>query len=186
MAAFAGLSTSVAAEPKRIALPAPQMTGGKSLMEALSLRRTDRQFSNRAVDQQHLSNLLWATWGVNRPNGNRTAPTARNSQNVRLYVALRNGVWLYEAKSNELILAMDGDTTSKFGGAPVHLLYVAPAEDQFAGMHIGSLYQNAGLYCASVGLGNVVKQRGINALDGTLKLPQGHRVFIVQSIGWPK
>ena len=171
---------------RRIALPKPRMTGGKPLMEALAARGAGRNFSDKPVSEQVLSNLLWATWGINRPDGRRTAPTARNTQDIQVYAALESGVWLYDAARNELVQALGGDTRKKFGGAPVTLLFAVPEKDRFGAMHAGSLYQNAGLYCASEGLANVVKATGADALEGALPLPSGYAVIIIQSIGWPR
>ena len=169
-----------------IALPKPDLSGGKPLMEALKLRKSTRSFSNKPVSENDLSNLLWAAWGINRPEtGRHTAPTSQNKQNVQVYAALENGVWLYDPDAHSLKLMLATDTRAKFGGSPVTLLFAAEDGYYASGMHVGSLYQNAGLYCASAGLGNVVKRNGINALDGLLKLPEGYRIFIVQSVGWP-
>lgn len=169
-----------------IALPKPQTTGGKPLMEALAARSAARRFAAEPLPLQTLSNLLWATWGVNRADGRRTAPTASNKQAIRVYAALESGVWLYDGARNELALAMEGDTRATFGGAPVTLLFAVPADDAFGGMHAGALYQNAGLFCASEGLANVVKRTGADALDGKLPLPKGYTIVIIQSIGYPR
>jgi hypothetical protein len=107
------------------------------------------------------------------------------SGNVAVYVALADGVWRYEGKSHELVKELAVDAWSRFGGAPVTLLYAA-AEGPFGEMHVGSLYQNAGLYCASAGLASVVKATGASALDGELKLPKGYKMMIVQPVGFPK
>lgn len=172
-------------EERRIALPKPETTGGMSLREALTLRKSTRGFSGKAVPQQELSNLLWAAWGVNRPSGLRTIPTSNNKQSELVYVALEDGVWLYDANKNELALALEGDFRAKLGGAPVTLIYASIADFYASGMHVGALYQNAGLYCASAGLGNLVRRSGADSLDGVLKLPAGYKVFIIQSVGWP-
>lgn len=181
------LSAGDAAFEKTVLLPVPDKTGGMPLMEALANRRSERNVDpSRQLSAQELSNLLWATWGVNRPDGRRTAPTAKNTQNVGVCVAMENGVWWYDAPKNILELALDVDARARFGGAPVTLIYFAPTDDPAAGMHVGSLYQNAGLYCASAGLANVVKMTGADALEGQLALPDGYRVFVVQSIGYPR
>ena len=177
---------SAAAESGNVALPKPDSTGGKPLMEALSLRKTTRSFSDKAISEQDLSNLLWSAWGVNRPDGRRTVPTSMNKQNAALYVVMQNGVWLYDGEKHQLSLALAGDMRSKYGSAPLTLLYAAEDGYYASGMHVGSMYQNAGLYCASAGLGNVVKRSDVDALDGTLKLPAKYKVLIVQSIGWPE
>ena len=179
-------ASAQAADAGRVALPQPDKSGGKPLMEALALRASTRSFSDKLVADQDLSNLLWAVWGANRADGRRTAPTARNTQEIAVYAAKADGVWLYDGVRHELLPALNGDFRAKLGGAPLTLLYAAPASNEFSGMHVGSLYQNAGLYCASAGLANVVKRSGADALNGILKLPDGYKVFVIHAIGWPK
>lgn len=169
---------------KRV-LPKPITDGGKPLMEALALRQSDRNFSDKPIAEQTLSDLLWATWGINRADGKHTAPTAKNKQEVMVFAALESGVWFYEPSDNTLVKVLPDDTRALYGGAPLTLIYAAPADDDSSGFHVGSLYQNAGLYCASTGLANVVKTTGRDALVGKLTLPQGYKVIMVQSIGWP-
>ena len=85
-----------------IKLPEPQKTGGMPLMEALAARQSQRTFSAKPLSNQQLADLLWAAFGVNRADGKRTAPSARNGQEVDIYVALPSGLYLYQAKSNTL------------------------------------------------------------------------------------
>ena len=174
------------AQVQTIVLPKPETDGGMPLMKALSLRKAERSFSSQDLAPQELSNLLWATWGINRSDGKRTAPSASNKQQIAVYITLQTGVWYYDAQKNALTLALAGDYRAKFGGWPVTLVYAAPESDPLAGMHAGSLYQNAGLYCASAGLSNVVKRTGSDALNGILPLPGGYKVYVVQSVGHPK
>jgi len=178
---------ATAAGPDRLSLPKPDTTGGKPLMQALAERKSTRAFSDKPIPEQELSNLLWAVWGVNRPDqGLHTAPTARNTRALAVYVVLESGVWLYEPKEPALSRILRQDVRSKFGNPPLVLIYAAPKDDKFAGMHVGSLYQNAGLYCASAGLASVVKATGVDALDKELKLPNDYIIYIVQPVGWPK
>ncbi len=170
---------------ERVTLPAPGKDGGKPLMQALALRKSTRSFGDAPLSQQELSNLLWATWGVNRPDGRRTAPTARNQQRVEVYAAKADGVWRYDGPGNVLEKVLDRDTRQAFGGAPLTLVYAAE-NNEYGALHVGSLYQNAGLYCASAGLNNVVKATGVDMLQNDLPLPAGYKIFIVQSIGLPK
>ena len=167
----------------RMELPAPNKTGGMPLMQALNARRSIKtNYSGAALSAQQLSDLLWATWGVNREDGRRTAPTAMNRQDVRVYVALENGVWQYDA-GHALIKVLDGDWRSQMGGGSLTLLYAIPQANEWGGAHVGSLYQNAALYCASAGLGNFVHVSGLHALDGKLPLPEGWKVYIIQTVG---
>jgi len=168
-----------------MALPKPDTQGGLPLMQALSLRKSGREFSNRAIPEQVLSDLLWACCGVNRADGHRTLPLSQNKQLIEVYVTLESGVYRYDAPKHQLIRELAGDMRSKYG-APLTLIFAADSEYYASGMHVGSLYQNAGLYCASAGLANVVKRNGVDALNGVLTLPTGYKVFIVQSIGYPR
>ena len=105
-----------------------------------------------------------------------------NRQDVRVYVALETGVWQYDT-GNALIKVLDGDWRGQMGGGSLTLLYAIPQANEWGGAHVGSLYQNAGLYCASAGLGNFVHVSGLHALDGKLPLPEGWKIFIVQTVG---
>lgn len=175
--------TQAAEKSVRMELPAPTKSGGMPLMQALNERHSSKMsYSGAALSPQQLSDLLWATWGVNRADGRRTAPTAMNRQDVRVYVALENGVWLYDA-DNALIKVLEGDWRGQMGGGSLTLVYAIPQANEWGGAHVGSLYQNAGLYCASAGLGNFVHVSGLHALDGKLPLPDGWKIFIIQTIG---
>src|ERR1019366_2894921 len=83
-------------------LPAPQQTGGMPLMDALARRATARAFDSKDLSPQQLSDLLWAAWGINRPDGRRTAPSARNKQEIDVYALLKTGVFIYVANGHRL------------------------------------------------------------------------------------
>jgi SagB-type dehydrogenase family enzyme len=192
------------AEPQQsIQLPVPQMDGGIPLMKALKLRSTAREFSTEALQPQELSNLLWAACGVNRPeSGKRTAPTARNMQEIDVYVALPEGLYLYDAKGNALALVVPKDLREATGkqpfvkDAPVNLVFVAdyarmgngPTEmkDFYAATDTGFISQNVYLYCASAGLSTVV--RGMvdrEDLEKAMNLGADQHVILAQTVGYP-
>jgi SagB-type dehydrogenase family enzyme len=151
-----------------IDLPAPQKSGGMPLLDALAKRSTAREFDSRELSSRQLSSLLWASFGINRPDGKRTAPSAKDSRETDLYVILKQGAYVYDAKSNKLNLVQKGDLRSLAGtqafatNAPVTLVFVADlakmekwsAEEKknFAGIDVGYISQNAYLFCASKGL----------------------------------
>ena len=88
----------LAAEPDIIVLPQIDMNTSKPLMQVLKLRQSSRDFSSKALPRQTLANLLWAAYGVNRPEeGKRTAPSAHNRQEIDVYIALSDGLYLYDA-----------------------------------------------------------------------------------------
>jgi SagB-type dehydrogenase family enzyme len=194
--AFLLAGSAVAAD---IQLPPPQTGGGKPLMQALKERKSTRQFSPEKLSGQTLSNLLWAAFGVNRPDGRRTAPSARNWQEIDVYVTLADGVYLYEPKEHSLKQISAEDQRAATGvqdfvkQAPLNLVYVADlkktgsTEEQnlFVGADAGFIGQNVYLFCASEGLGTVV--RGLvnrEALAKALKLRPEQKILLAQTVGY--
>jgi SagB-type dehydrogenase family enzyme len=190
--------------PESITLPTPQTTIGKPLMEALQLRQSTRSYEPQPLSRQELSNLLWAAYGINRPeSGKRTAPSAMNWQEMDVYVILAEGIFLYDAKKNALQPVVAGDQRAFAGGqafvkeAPLNLVYVADFarvtrgsdEDKklYSAADAGFIAQNVYLYCASQGLGVVVRG-GVNRNDlgNILKLRPEQKIILAQTVGYLK
>jgi nitroreductase len=188
---------------QNIDLPAPQKTGGMPLMEALAKRSTSRAFDSKDLSPQQLSSLLWASFGVNRPDGRRTAPSANNHMETDIYVLLKQGAYIYDASSNKLVLVVAEDIRSLGGiqsfvkDAPVTLVFVADfskmgngsddSKKNMANIDVGYISQNAYLFCASEGL--VTGARALvdrAALGPKLKLRPDQMIILAQSAGYPK
>jgi nitroreductase len=191
-----------------ISLPAPDKTGGKPLMQALNERQSIRKFTKDDLTQQQLSDLLWAGWGINRPElKKRTAPSAMNAQEIDVYVALPGGLYLYVAESNILKLINNKDirmlcgTQGFVADAPLNIVYVADMgklgkkegeviEDSDLLMTYSSaafIAQNIYLYCASANLGCVIrgsipKER----LAAEMGLRSNQRIILSQTVGVPE
>ena len=156
-----------------ITLTEPDKTLDVSLMQALSDRRSQREFSDKQLSLEELSTLLWAANGINREDGKRTAPSAVNSQDIDIYVCMANGAYLYNAKQNKLTRVTTEDLRPAVCGqqpmeAPVFLVLVADLsrypEDLagkkeavmgLANMDAGYVSQNICLYCAAAKLATV-------------------------------
>jgi len=198
----AGLSScAVAQDPNAIKLPAPQTQGGRPLMQVLKERKSTRDFKPGTLTAQMLSNLLWAAFGINRPDGRRTAPSAMNWQEVSIFVATPEGVYVYDAQANALDPVLTGDfraatgTQSFVRDAAVNLVYVSDlsktggsSEDEmYAAADVGFIAQNVYLFCASEGLGAVVRGSVDKAaLAKILKLRGAQKIILAQSVGYPK
>ena len=121
--------TAFAADP--IQLPGPKMEGGKPLMQALKDRMSSRSFGEEKLSMQTLSNLLWAAFGVNRSDGRRTAPSAKNWQEIDIYVAMPEGAFLWDHAKNVLVPIEPKDIRALTGtqtyvkDAAINLVYVA-------------------------------------------------------------
>jgi SagB-type dehydrogenase family enzyme len=200
---FLSMFFAVVQAQTEIKLPEPKKTGGMSLMEVLSKRSTSRSFDTVAISNQQLSNLLWAAFGINRPDGKRTAPSARNFQETDIYVLLKSGAYVYDAKNNTLkqVLGEDirnlGGTQDFVKNAPVQIILIADLskmgngknEDKLytANIDAGYISENLYLFCISEGLatgarGSVDK----NALTSKLQLKPDQNVIIAHSVGYPK
>jgi nitroreductase len=202
-AALAAAPTVVVAqEPKPFDLPPPRSEGGQPLTTALKLRRSTREYSNRPLPVQVLSDLLWAAFGVNRPSGDRTAPYWRHIMVMEIYVAMADGVWLYEPKAHTLLPHLKDDIRAQTGlqdfvaTAPLNLVYVAHGERMtevsaeerrlYASVDTGFIGQNVYLFCASEGLATVFRGAvDYPKLTRTLQLPDQQFVTFAQTVGYP-
>jgi nitroreductase len=172
------------------------------LTTALKLRRSTREYSNRPLPVQVLSDLLWAAFGVNRPSGDRTAPYWRHIMVMEIYVAMADGVWLYEPKAHTLLPHLKDDIRAQTGlqdfvaTAPLNLVYVAHGERMtevsaeerrlYASVDTGFIGQNVYLFCASEGLATVFRGAvDYPKLTRTLQLPDQQFVTFAQTVGYP-
>ena len=214
LAVVSGTATSIAQDLQPIALMKPQSDDGKSVLAALQQRKTTRNISAERLPPQMLSNLLWAAFGVNRERASfgkpgRTAPSASNSQEIDLYVALPEGVYLYEATAHRLKPVVAGDFRARSGRraartAPVNIFFVADLSRYDTGprqpdrnigdpevqksyyyVATGLIAQNVSLFCASEGLAawfhNCDKEN--SARD--FKLRPEQKVLFAQTVGYP-
>ena len=186
------LATTLIAQD--IQLPTPDKKGGKTLMQALSERKSTREFQEKELSNNVLSNLLWAANGFNRDD-KRTAPTANNKQELELYVVLKTGIYFYHAKKHKLALVKKGDyrksagTQAYVADAPINILFVSDSEKasskNYAYTDCGFVSQNIYLYCASEGLGTVVRGSfNKEELQELLQLPPNKEVLLAQSVGY--
>jgi nitroreductase len=202
-AMLAAVPALAAEESGAVALPRPACEGGKPLLDALRLRRSTREFSERPLPPQVLSDLLWAAFGINRPNGDRTAPYWRHIMVIDVYAAMADGVWRYEPQRHVLLPHASADIRADtglqdfVGTAPLNLLYVAhgermtdvgPAERRlFASVDAGFIGQNVYLFCASEGLATVFRGAvDYRKLDHRMQLGPDQFVTFAQTVGYPK
>lgn len=185
-----------------IILPAPQTTGGMPIYDALSKRATFRNFNSNALSDQTISNLLWAATGVNRPEADDprlTAPTARNAQEIDVYVCTKTAVYLYQPVGHKLILVNKGDFRAQAGKNPFHanasidLVMVANYDKMesfddhgkafYGATDTGYISQNIYLFCAANDLktcvcGNIDREE----IAKFIKLKNGY-ITLTQPVG---
>jgi len=210
---LAGTKSGLGQELKMITLVEPQRDGGKSVLAALWERKTTRDIGTEKLSAQMLSNLLWAAFGINRPNEpyrgpGRTAASASNSQEIDLYVALPKGVYLYEAKEHRLLPVAEGDFRRRSGRraasrAPVNIFYVvdiakyAKAPFQEPGLKntdvqksyyyvaTGLIASNVYLFAASQGLASHFHNCDRRNTPKDFKLRPEQHVLFAHTVGFP-
>ena len=198
------ITVSWAAELLPIKLPPPNLNRGKSLMQSLQARKSSRDFSTKKLPVEVLSNLLWAAYGINRPeSGRRTAPSAVNWQEVDIYVAMADGLYLYNAKEHVLKPVIKQDIRGLTGKqtfvkeAPVNLIYVADysrmgggnVEERnfYSAADTAFIAQNVYLYCASEGLATVVRGSiDRDVLAKAMQFRDNQKIIFSQTVGYPK
>jgi SagB-type dehydrogenase family enzyme len=195
---------SIAQAPAVIKLKAPDLNSGKLLMQALKERKSSSGFTDKEIPLQELSNLLWAAFGVNRPeNGKRTAPSGSNRQEIEIYTISKQAIYHYNAPKHELELIANGDYRNlsghgKVAEAALNLLFIADTEKTGPGIdsskanivsyiNVGYISQNIYLYCASAGIGTRARGGWDQAkLTEIMKLKSTMIIVLGQTVGYVK
>ncbi len=206
LAVAVGCTATAPATGSEIALPAPSTTGGMSLNEALTKRRSVRSFQAKDLTPQQLGQLLWAAQGITDPaTGHRTAPSAMAKYPLTVYVFNSAGVFSYVPQGHKLLRVADQDRRGDLaqGGqgalrqAPVIFIITGDpsklgsrsgdrAKD-FTWVEAGHAAQNLALEATALGLGTVT-MGGVNgdAVRTVLNLPQSILVMYAMPVGYPR
>jgi Nitroreductase len=189
---------------QEIKLNDPDKGRGTAVIKALSDRVSVREFNEKALDIQDLSDLLWAANGINRPDGRRTAPTASNKQEIDVYAILPEGAYLYDAEAHSLKPIEKGDFRALVAGpqefaqsAPISLVIVANLEKLgdatleqtrlIAAVDVGIVCQNINIFCSAVGFANVPRATMNKAeLQKVLKLSETQIPLMNNPLGYQK
>ncbi|MFA6400921.1 MAG: nitroreductase family protein [Salinivirgaceae bacterium] len=191
-----------------IKLPEPQKDLDFPLMKAIEKRRTNRKWQDSELSMQEISNLLWAACGIthiesNRSKSRRSAPSACNSQEIKVYIALSDGVYVYQEKNHQMIRVLNKDIRENIGSqkmmrsAPVGLIYVSDytrlktfhfKDDErkwfTSAADTGFISQNVYLYCAASNLSTVilglVDREKLHKLIG---LNENEKIIYTQVVG---
>ena len=200
--AMSAMPVAALAQEARL-FPAPRKELGKPLMQALQLRRSIREYSQRSLSEQVLSELLWAAYGINRASGDRTAPYWRHIMVIDVYAAMADGVWLYDPKQHALRPHLGVDIRAQTGmqdfvaTAPLNLVYVVHGERMgnvspeaqrlYGSVDAAFAGQNVYLYCASEGLATVFRGAvDYENLGRAMRLGDGQFVAFAQTVGYPR
>ncbi|MDR0428219.1 MAG: SagB/ThcOx family dehydrogenase, partial [Dysgonamonadaceae bacterium] len=161
---------------EKIELQVPDYESGDALLAVAKRRKTDRDFADRNLSLEHLSEVLWMANGVNRDDNKRTVPSAMALYPLNVYAVLANGIYLYDPATHTLNPVVEGDYRNISGlqpfveTAPLNLVFIAdysrydgdrkvpePRRLYLAALDAGHCTQNVYMYCASEGLKAVAR-----------------------------
>ncbi len=169
----------------------PQPDKSSELMQLIDNRHSSREYSNKDISEQTLSDLLWASFGINK-KGTRTVPTAMNQQNLKVFVVYQNSIWSYDAAANSLVKVSDEEISTYIAkqdfvkNAPLNLIYTGSDKD-YSSFHAGAAAQNVYLYATSKGLNTIVRAYiDKDELKDKLHLDRDEFVIMNQVIGYPE
>lgn len=197
------------ATAQNIVLPAPDMSQKSlSMVETLKTRHSVRDYDKtKTLTMQELSNLCWAANGMSRDDNHRTAPSAMNRQEIRIFVFNETAVYEYIANENLLSFCVEGDHRRIVVGteermqefvldAPVSIVMVIDLEKfgiegekalMMGCVDAGNVSENINLYCQSVGLSTVPRATmDTDAIRSLLKLSEKQIPIMNNPVGYAK
>ncbi len=184
---FAIVAAAAAVQPaESVKLPPPNLDRGDPVMKAFSNRHSTKSFSARKPSMADLSDLLFAANGINRPeSGKRTAPSALNRQDIKIYVCLSEGSYIYVPQTHSLKLVSKDDLRQS--EAPVCLVLVSDFNDRWSGLDAGIVSQNISIFCAGTGLSTYPHTTmDAKRLRNALGLSDGQTPMICNSVGYER
>lgn len=210
-ATFFGYMTSVVAQiGKETKLPVPDFNRNMTtVMKALAERKSVRVCSGKELENQDLSDILWAANGINRKDGKRTAPSSLNAQDITIYAFTVKGVYLYQPETHSLKTIVVGDYRNILAGPPsparsqeyvvkfpLILLYVSDLSrikstgEQArltAAMDVAFVSENVNLFCAGAGLSTVTRASMERSnIVKLLNLKENQLPLLNNAVGYPK
>ncbi len=197
-----------AEEMKIISLSEPKLKGGLSLEEAINLRRSKRNFVEKDLTLDQISQLLWACQGItDKRRGLRAAPSAGATYPLEIYLLNREGLFHYIPNGHRLEKILDKDIRqelcnaalgqSPIRDAPVDIVICAIFErttsvygrraQAYVFIEAGHAAENIHLQAVSLGLGSVP----IGAFDDdfvrdVLKLKDPTRPIYIIPVGYTR
>jgi SagB-type dehydrogenase family enzyme len=177
-----------------------------TLTDALSRRRSVREFAAAPLTDDEVAHLLWAAQGVTSSDGKRTAPSAGALYPLELYVVDAGGVSRYRPADHALTAVRSGDLRAALAAVAVEQDWIAIAPlvvvilgvtgrtaakygdraDRYVALEAGHAAQNLLLQATALGLAGVPVGAFHDAdLADLLDLPDGWVPLELVPVGRP-
>ena len=194
--------------PQMIVLPTPRLKGTLTLEEALSQRRSVREFIEGQLSLEEIGQLLWAAQGITNPAGYRTAPSAGALYPLEVYVITQEGVYHYDPQAHSISIQLQGDLRPRLYAAalrqepvlnaPTVFVITAVYErterkygkersPRYVQLEAGHAAQNLLLQAVALGLGAVpIGAFSDDEVKTALSLPDDRQPLYLIPVGHPK
>lgn len=191
-----------------IQLPSPRLKGNISLEEAIFKRRSKRNFTQKDLSLEQISQLLWAAQGItDERRGFRAAPSPGALYPLEVYAVRKNGLFHYMPEGHKLKLVSAGDLRTRLCDAALGQDFIrqAPLDIvicavysrvtskygqrgiRYSDIEVGHVGQNIQLEAVALGLDSVV----VGAFDSkgvseVLNLPKDEEPLYIIPVGYSK
>jgi len=204
-----------AEQPTTIYLPPPSQKGKISLEEAISRRRSIREFASEPVSQSQLSQILWAAQGISDTQWKyRTAPSAGATYPLEIFVVcgrdgtegMDDGIYHYIIADHCLTLLHKGDVRSDLAEAALNQEFICEAPldivlcalyqrtafsygsrgERYVHIEVGHAGQNIYLQATALGLATVaIGAFNDEQVREVLKLDKQYNPLCIMPVGRP-
>ncbi len=198
-----------------VLLPLPRLKGNMSLEESIAYRRSIREYLDKPLTLNQLSQLLWAAQGLTELKwGFRASPSAGATYPLEIYVVvaengvegLEPGIYHYDPYTHTIRLTRKGDFVDELyeaclrqpwvKEAPVNIVIVAEYERttrvygergiRYVHIEVGHVGQNIYLEATALGLGTVaIGAFYDDQVREILGLPPNYHPLYVMPVGVP-
>jgi len=202
-------------QPTLIYLPSPSQKGSISLEEAITRRRSVRDFTPELISQSQLSQILWATQGISDTRGrHRAVPSAGATYPLEIFVVcgtsgveeIDAGIYHYNIDSHSLTLHYEGDIRLELARAALdeESIYEAPVDivicavyertlrrygargERYVHMEVGHAGQNIYLQATALGLATfAIGAFHDEQVRQVLRLDKQYKPLYIMPVGRP-
>jgi SagB-type dehydrogenase family enzyme len=199
-----------------IPLPKPSLDGKVSVEKAIQQRRTLRDFQERTLSLDHLSQLLWSAQGIaDATKGRRVAASGGALYPLDIYVLvgkngvekMEAGVYHYLPKEHSVSPMTKGDRRREIASASLSQMWMAKAPVifvitveykritgrygergiRYALIEVGHVGQNLFLQAEALGLGaGIVGAFNDSEVSKVVDIPSEHEPLLIMPVGYKK
>jgi SagB-type dehydrogenase family enzyme len=184
------------------------------LEEAISRRKSVRDFASQLISQTQLSQILWAAQGTSEAAWSRTVPSAGATYPLEIFVVcgancveqMDEGIYHYHTDSHSLTLHHEGDVRLELARAALsqEYIYQAPVDivicalyerttmgygargERYVHIEAGHAGQNIYLQATALGLSTVaIGAFHDESVREVLRLDKQYRPLYIMPVGRP-